>query len=103
MGLVFMGAIVAPVYLVPALTATLALGLAAEAHPKWLPTVTRSPHARTPGELTDRALAARKPGPEPASTTRRLPADFFYPSYSRSRWVAAVSGTCPNRMRQAGL
>ncbi len=30
MGLVFMGAIVVPVYLVPALTLTLALGLAAE-------------------------------------------------------------------------
>jgi len=33
MGLVFMGAIVVPVYLVPALTAVLALGLIAEA---WL-------------------------------------------------------------------
>ena len=32
MGLVFMGAIVLPVYLVPALTAVLAVGLAAEAH-----------------------------------------------------------------------
>jgi low temperature requirement protein LtrA len=32
MGLVFMGAIVLPVYLVPALTVTLALGLAAESH-----------------------------------------------------------------------
>jgi low temperature requirement protein LtrA len=32
MGLVFMGAIVIPVYLVPALTLALALGLAAEAH-----------------------------------------------------------------------
>ena len=31
MGLVFMGAIVEPVYLVPALTAVLVLGLAAEA------------------------------------------------------------------------
>ena len=31
MGLVFMGAIVVPVYLVPALTAVLVLGLAAEA------------------------------------------------------------------------
>jgi hypothetical protein len=31
MGLVFMGAIVEPVYLVPALTAVLALGLTAEA------------------------------------------------------------------------
>jgi low temperature requirement protein LtrA len=33
MGLVFMGAIVLPVYLVPALTAALVLGLAAESHP----------------------------------------------------------------------
>jgi hypothetical protein len=33
MGLVFMGAIVLPVYLVPALTLVLAAGLAAEAHP----------------------------------------------------------------------
>ncbi len=33
MGLVFMGAIVVPVYLVPALTVVLTLGLAAEAHP----------------------------------------------------------------------
>jgi low temperature requirement protein LtrA len=33
MGLVFMGAIVIPVYLVPALTLTLALGLAAESRP----------------------------------------------------------------------
>jgi len=31
MGLVFMGAIIEPVYLVPALTAVLALGLTAEA------------------------------------------------------------------------
>jgi len=36
MGLVFMGAIVIPVYLVPALTVVLGLGLAAESHPKWL-------------------------------------------------------------------
>ena len=33
MGLVFMGAIIVPVYLVPALALTLALGLAAESHP----------------------------------------------------------------------
>ncbi len=37
MGLVFMGAIVPPVYLVPALTATLALGLVAEGHPECPP------------------------------------------------------------------
>ena len=35
MGLVFMGAIVLPVFLVPALTVILALGLAAETHPGW--------------------------------------------------------------------
>ena len=38
-----MGAIVPPVYLVPALTATLALGLAAEAHPNWLPALDKIP------------------------------------------------------------
>ncbi len=36
MGLVFMGAVVLPVYLVPALTVILALGLGAETHPGWL-------------------------------------------------------------------
>jgi low temperature requirement protein LtrA len=41
MGLVFMGAIVLPVYLVPALTAILALGLAAEAHPRWRTAITK--------------------------------------------------------------
>jgi low temperature requirement protein LtrA len=49
MGLVFMGAIVPPVYLVPALTATVALGLAAEAHPNWRPAPDKThirPHAR---------------------------------------------------------
>jgi hypothetical protein len=35
LGLVFMGAIVAPVYLVPALAVVLALGIAAESHPNW--------------------------------------------------------------------
>ncbi len=35
MGLVFMGAIVVPVYLVPALAVVLALGIAAEVHPNW--------------------------------------------------------------------
>jgi len=37
MGLVFMGAIVEPVYLVPALTVVLALGLRAEIRPGLLP------------------------------------------------------------------
>src|SRR5271165_1987904 len=35
LGLVFMGAIVVPVYLVPALAVVLALGIAAESHPNW--------------------------------------------------------------------
>jgi low temperature requirement protein LtrA len=35
-GLVFMGAIVLPVYLVPALTAVLVAGLGVESHPEWL-------------------------------------------------------------------
>ena len=47
LGLVFMGAIVLPVYLVPALTAILALGLAAEAHPVWRLAATR-PGRRNP-------------------------------------------------------
>ena len=38
-----MGAIVPPVYLVPALTGTLALGLAAQAHPNWLPALDKIP------------------------------------------------------------
>jgi hypothetical protein len=37
MGLVFMGAIVLPVFLVPALTGIRALGLAGEAHPDRVP------------------------------------------------------------------
>jgi low temperature requirement protein LtrA len=49
MGLVFMGAVVVPVYLVPALTLTLALGLAAE-----------SPSA--PAALPDRDVAPPIPG-----------------------------------------
>ena len=46
MGLVFMGAVVIPVYLVPALTLVLALGLAAEAH-----SGAGSADARHPGRL----------------------------------------------------
>ncbi len=41
MALVFMGAIVIPVYLVPALTIVLGLDLAAESHPKWVAARTR--------------------------------------------------------------
>jgi low temperature requirement protein LtrA len=43
LGLVFMGAIVLPVYLVPALTLVLALGLITERHPSWCPSL---PHPR---------------------------------------------------------
>jgi len=52
MGLVFMGAIVLPVYLVPALAAVLALGLAAETHPA-LARIGRCP--RWPGLKLGRA------------------------------------------------
>ena len=45
MGLVFMGAIVLPVYLVPALTLVLALGLAAETHPDPWPALMRRRHS----------------------------------------------------------
>jgi low temperature requirement protein LtrA len=48
MSLVFMGAIVIPVYLVPALTLTLALGLAAESRPAPSRTLLRDPDLRTP-------------------------------------------------------
>ena len=42
LGLVFMGAIVVPVYLVPALAVVLALGIAAESHPNWPTALTAS-------------------------------------------------------------
>jgi hypothetical protein len=45
LGLVFMGAIVLPVYLVPALAVVLATGIAAESHPNW-PTALRVSLAR---------------------------------------------------------
>ena len=45
LGLVFMGAIVVPVYLVPALAIVLAAGIAAESHPNW-PTALRVPRRR---------------------------------------------------------
>src|SRR5262252_1243561 len=56
MGLVFMGAIVLPVYLVPALTAILALGLAAETHPGWQPAVTRRFNTRPHGRPRPQAV-----------------------------------------------
>ena len=62
MGLVFMGAIVLPVYLVPALTAILALGLAAEAHPSWRPTAVH-PDARPEGRLQPEAAVKTLPSP----------------------------------------
>jgi low temperature requirement protein LtrA len=46
LGLVFMGAFVRPIYLVPALTAVLALGLVTEAHPGWRLAVRRRGPAR---------------------------------------------------------
>jgi low temperature requirement protein LtrA len=60
MGLVFMGAIVLPVYLVPALTLVLALGLAAESRPA-LWSAVRWPAGRAARQLTapaEHALAA---------------------------------------------
>jgi low temperature requirement protein LtrA len=64
MGLVFMGAIVVPVYLVPALTAVLALGLTAEA---WLRIKRqRATSARRPAQAPRRASCpalAATPGP----------------------------------------
>lgn len=68
MGLVFMGAIVVPVYLVPALTAVLALGLTAEARlrikRRHATSARRLAHA--PGRASCPALAAT-PGPGPAT------------------------------------
>jgi low temperature requirement protein LtrA len=68
MGLVFMGAIVVPVYLVPALTAVLALGLAAEARLRIK--CQRAIGARRPARAPRRApcLALAAPlGPRPAT------------------------------------
>ena len=62
MGLVFMGAIVVPVYLVPALTAVLALGLTAEARlriKRRRATSARRP-AQAPRRASCAALAARR-------------------------------------------
>ena len=64
MGLVFMGAIVVPVYLVPALTAVLALGLAAEARLRIKRP--RATSARRPAQASRRATCpalAATPGP----------------------------------------
>ena len=61
LGLFFMGAIVQPVYLVPALSVVLVLGLAAEAHPRLRPARVRRPAwaaAPPPGSMPVRALAA---------------------------------------------
>ena len=64
MGLVFMGAIVMPVYLVPALTAVLALGLAAESHPGWGPAIRSRLDVR--GKMPQRAT--RRSSPLPAGS-----------------------------------
>jgi low temperature requirement protein LtrA len=68
MGLVFMGAIVVPVYLVPALTAVLALGLTAEA--RFRTKRPRTARARKPAQAPGRApylATAGTPGPRPAT------------------------------------
>ena len=60
LGLFFMGAVIAPVYLVPALTVVLVLGLAAEARPR-LRTARAAPPgpaAAPVGSVTLPALAA---------------------------------------------
>jgi low temperature requirement protein LtrA len=71
MGLVFMGAIVQPVFLVPALTVVLALGLWAEAHPAALTVLPVLPRRAEPmpGIPTG---ATRQPVP---AVVRRHPAD----------------------------
>jgi hypothetical protein len=68
MGLVFMGAIVVPVYLVPALTAVLALGLVAEARLriKRPPATSGRRLAQAPRRASCLALAAT-PGPPQGS------------------------------------
>lgn len=68
MGLVFMGAIVVPVYLVPALTAVLALGLTAEARLRI--NRRRATSARRPAQAPRRAsypALAATPGPQPVT------------------------------------
>ena len=74
MGLVFMGAIVLPVYLVPALAVILAVGLAAEVHPGWRCAVTRRlntwrrgrPEPQAAIQTAPAARAGRaRPGPVP--------------------------------------
>ena len=62
MSLVFMGAIVLPVYLVPALAMILALGLAAETHPSWQPAVTRRLTRRRHGCPQPQAVNQAAPG-----------------------------------------
>jgi low temperature requirement protein LtrA len=72
LGLVFMGAIVVPVYLVPALTAVLALGLTAEARVKRQPAIRARELAQAPRPAPCSALAARpSPGPATAGLLQR--------------------------------
>jgi low temperature requirement protein LtrA len=61
MGLVFMGAVVLPVYLVPALAVILTLGLAAETHPGWRPAVARRLTTRQRGRAQPRAVIQQAP------------------------------------------
>jgi hypothetical protein len=73
MGLVFVGAIVMPVYLVPALTAVLALGLAAEPHPGWGPAISSRLHTRA------KCRGGRHAGPG------RIPRAHLQPGWPNSR------------------
>jgi len=57
LGLVFMGEIVLPVYLVPALTAVLAAGLAVESHPRSLTAAQTAVRLRVVG-----SIRSRRPG-----------------------------------------
>jgi low temperature requirement protein LtrA len=70
MGLVFMGAIVVPVYLVPALTGVLAVGLAAETHPRRVAAISARISPRRPAG----AAGPDSPAPSTAVTTARASA-----------------------------
>jgi low temperature requirement protein LtrA len=70
MGLVFMGSIVLPVYLVPALTAVLALGLAVESHPHWM--------------RAARSVVSVRPLPSRTKMTPPAPEGMMTPQHSLS-------------------
>jgi low temperature requirement protein LtrA len=76
LGLVFMGAIVLPVYLVPALTVVLAVGLSAESHPRCLRAarVTIQACSPTSPESSERAIRLAAPSEHATTTSVRSPA-----------------------------